>query len=228
MQPRIIENSIRAHCPDCDGSISNFEIYEKSYINIQLEHKYNDKSYHNLIYVFCKCSGCNRGGLAKIHSTDSYFSHGILESFDPTYVKNISIPDAVLIEISKEFQEAEICMAYGANRATSALFRSTLEKILTANGYKDKKHTLHHKIEQAFKDGILTDSRRKNAQEDIRVLGNDVLHEEYRVIDNDEVEAAHHYTQRILEDFYDNRKTVEGILTEKGRIPPDEDDKNSN
>jgi hypothetical protein len=30
---------------------------------------------------------------------------------------------------------------------------------------------------------------------------------------------AHLYAQRILEDFYDDRPTVEGILVSKNRIP---------
>jgi hypothetical protein len=50
-------------------------------------------------------------------------------------------------------------------------------------------------------------------------IGNDVLHNEWREITNDEVEAAHHYTQRILEDLYDDRATVEALLKQKGELP---------
>jgi hypothetical protein len=48
-------------------------------------------------------------------------------------------------------------------------------------------------------------------------LGNDVLHEDWREVTFDEYEEAHKYAQRILEDFYDDRATVEGRLTAKGR-----------
>ncbi len=129
----------------------------------------------------------------------------------------LKIPEEVPEKILKEFREAELCAAYGANRAASALFRSTLEKTLKENGYTQG--VLKSKINEAADDGIMTDARRKKAQKDIRVLGNDILHEEWRKIDEDEVEASHHYTQRILEDFYDDRESVEKILIEKSRMP---------
>jgi len=44
------------------------------------------------------------------------------------------------------------------------------------------------------------------------------LHDDWREITAAEVEAAHHYTQRILEDFYDNRSEVEKVLIAKKRI----------
>lgn len=36
------------------------------------------------------------------------------------------------------------------------------------------------------------------------------------------MEAAHHYVQRILEDFYDDRPSTLTVLRAKGRVP-DED-----
>jgi hypothetical protein len=68
-------------------------------------------------------------------------------------------------------------------------------------------------------DEVITAARQQKTHADIRVLGNDVLHDEWRIVEQDEVEAAHHYTQRILEDFYDDRFSVEVILKEKGRLP---------
>lgn len=115
-----------------------------------------------------------------------------------------------------EFREAELCAAFGALRAASALFRSSLEKALRANGYV--KGTLAARIDEAGGDGVITEARRKRAHDDIRVLGNDVLHEEWRAVTYEEVEAAHHYVQRILEDLYDDRESVEAVLTAKGRI----------
>jgi len=43
-------------------------------------------------------------------------------------------------------------------------------------------------------------------------LGNDVLHEDWREVTEDEYNDAHKYAQRILEDFYDHRPTVEAQL----------------
>jgi hypothetical protein len=34
------------------------------------------------------------------------------------------------------------------------------------------------------------------------------------------MEEAHRYMHRILEDFYDDRPTVEAILKAKGKLPP--------
>jgi hypothetical protein len=77
-------------------------------------------------------------------------------------------------------------------------FRSALEKALKANGYM--KGSLAARIDEAAGDGVITEARRKRAHEDVRVLGNDVLHDEWRSVTDDEVTAAH-YVQRILEDF---------------------------
>lgn len=78
---------------------------------------------------------------------------------------------------------------------------------------------MQKRIDAAADDGVITDARRKKAHEDIRALGNDVLHDDWREVAPDEFETAHHYTQRILEDFYDDRQTVEKILIAKKRIP---------
>ena len=40
-------------------------------------------------------------------------------------------------------------------------------------------------------DGVITEARRKRAHEDIRSLGNDVLHEDWREVTDDEVEGSH-------------------------------------
>ena len=47
---------------------------------------------------------------------------------------------------------------------------------------------------------------------------NDVLHDEWQAIEVDAVEASRHFCQRILEDFYVERDTVEAILKEKKRL----------
>ena len=98
-----------------------------------------------------------------------------------------------------------------------------LEKTLKVNGYiKTNDPTLRdlqRRIDAAAADGVITDARRKRAHDEIRSLGNDVLHDDWREIKDDEVEDSHRYMQRILEDFYDDRPTVEAVLIAKGKLP---------
>ena len=133
------------------------------------------------------------------------------------------VPDGLPGGVTAEFREAELCASFEAWRAASALLRSTLEKTLKANGYE--KGNLASRINQAAKDGVITQARANKAHEDIRVLGNDVLHDEWREVTEEEVALAHRYAQRILEDLYDDRPSVEAILKATGRITdegPDE------
>jgi hypothetical protein len=110
------------------------------------------------------------------------------------------------------------------HRAASALFRSTLEKTLKANGYEEiapsgfDRMNLQNKIDKATEEGVITEALRHRAHNEIRVLGNDVLHDNWKTIPDEDVEAAHRYSQRILEAFYDHRQSVEAILVTKHRI----------
>ena len=214
MKPVVRNGHISAHCPDCQGAYSSFE--QKAALHIPQNHKYQDVAYGHIHYVLGQCTGCRRGGLAKIHDTGD-INTGAIEFFFPYSIDTASIPPDVPRDIVSEFREAELCASFGAHRAASAMFRSTLEKTLKANGYT--KGTLQSKIDEAAKDGVITEPRRKRAHDEIRVLGNDVLHDEWREVAPDEVDAAHLYTQRILEDFYDHRSEVEKILMAKKRIP---------
>lgn len=78
--------------------------------------------------------------------------------------------------------------------------------------------SLQNKIDQAAADGVITSARRQKAHDDIRVLGNEVVHDNWRPVDESEVQAALHYAQRVLEDLYDDRTAVEPVLKAKGRI----------
>jgi hypothetical protein len=72
----------------------------------------------------------------------------------------------------------------------------------------------------ASEDGVITETRKKRAHENIRVLGNDILHDDGREVkQEEEFDEAQKYSQRVLEDFYDDRPTVEARLRSKGRIP---------
>ena len=78
--------------------------------------------------------------------------------------------------------------------------------------------SLQKKIDEAAADGVITESLRVRAHNEVRVLGNDVLHDDWKEVLEEDVETSHHYTQRILECFYDHRPSVETILIAKKRI----------
>ena len=113
-------------------------------------------------------------------------------------------------------------MAHHCIRAAAGMFRSVLDKTMRANGYKDGKLNLRDQIEAAAKDGLITEARRRKAHDEIRVLGNDVLHDEWREIPLEDVQAAQHYAQRILEDFYDDREGVLKLLRAAKRVPEED------
>jgi hypothetical protein len=109
------------------------------------------------------------------------------------------------------------------------MLRSVLEKVLNKNGYAEvtlpdgkggtkRSKALLHRIEAAADDGVITQARKQKAHENIRVLGNDVLHDEWRFVSQEEFELSLKYSQRILEDLYDDRTTVEAILQKQKRL----------
>jgi hypothetical protein len=103
------------------------------------------------------------------------------------------------------------------------MLRSVLDKTLRASGYKTKPGTrLEQEIDDAANDRVITETRRKRAHEEVRVLGNDVLHDEWHEIPEEDVEAAKHYMQRILEDFYDDRDAVLKLLRQAKRVPAED------
>jgi Domain of unknown function (DUF4145) len=194
----------------------------KQQIPVDDQHTFEGRGFQRTIYILTQCARCGRGGLAIVGDNGGGQST-FLENFYPIAVSAAPLPKDVPSDIQKEFREAEKCAAFGANRAASALFRSVLEKTLKSNGYvKSNDATLRDlqkRIDAAAADGVITDARRKRAHDDIRTLGNDVLHDDWREIKDDEVEDSHRYTQRILEDLYDDRATVGAILIAKKRLP---------
>ena len=91
---------------------------------------------------------------------------------------------------------------------------------MRANGYNTRKDlNLYAQIETAAEDGVITQARKKKAHDEVRVLGNDVLHDDWCEIPEEDVAASRRYTHRILEDLYDDRKTVLELLRSKDRKP---------
>jgi hypothetical protein len=162
-----------------------------------------------------RCGGCGRGGLAQIHDNGRQVD-GALGEFFPVSIEHAKLPQAVPAAIVNEFREGELCAAHGAYRAASALMRSVLEKALKDSGYISGQ--LYHKIKASAADAIIADSRRQRAQDEIKSLGNDILHDEWMTVTEQDYELSHHYAQRILEDLYDDRPRIICRLRALGRL----------
>jgi len=219
MEPVFVEGNIKADCPDC-GVPTTFEYRdpggggEFGSVILNKVNRYEGSTYSRIIHKLLRCTVCSRPGVAKLRVAGNYIQ-GVLDSFWPSSITSAKLPDNAPEQVEKELREAESCMSVEAWRGAAALLRSALEKTLIENGYDER--NLYQKIEAAGNDGIITSARRQRAQDLIRTLGNDVLHDEWRVVNRQEVEDAHHYVARVIEDLYDDRATVETVLTEKGR-----------
>src|SRR5579863_9104561 len=217
--PSYIDGNVRAHCPDCAGAFSTFTFSfsgrEHGTIVRNVNHTFQHRTFARIFYVLMRCGGCGRGGLATIHDNGQVHD-GVLEAFYPISRETADLPVRVPSGVVSEYREAELCASVGAWRAGSALLRSALEKALRENGYV--KGSLEDRINEAAVDGIITASRRQRAHDNVRDLGNDILHDEWRAVTEEEYAGAHLYVQRILEDLYDNRAEVEAILKKANRL----------
>jgi len=209
---------VTAYCPSCDGALTSFLIAGPRGEFGVVFRPYDD--YHMLAYRLAQCSSCGAGSLLTIKLQNERADFPELIDFYPESKSRLSLPPNVPIGIATEFREGERCAEAGCFRAAAAMFRSVLDKTLRASGYKEKRGTnLEQQIDAAAKDGVITASRQKRAHEEIRVLGNDVLHEEWEAMSGEDVDAARLYAQRILEDFYDDRSSILAVLRAKGRVP---------
>jgi hypothetical protein len=219
MKPAFAEGHVRADCPDC-GAPTTFEFshsgseFGSVIVNKAVQHE--GRQYSRLIYKLLRCSVCQRAGVAKVAANNSYTIESALIWFWPTSCPVAKLPTDVPEGVLKEYREAEICMSVEAWRGAAALLRSALEKTLSSNGYNEK--DLYQRIEAAGTDGVITSARRQRAHDLVRTLANDVLHDEWRVVTQDEAEDAHHYVGRVIEDLYDDRAAVEKVLVANGRI----------
>jgi hypothetical protein len=217
------EGTIVARCPNCRGALSSFTWFGENGEFGAITKSFKDHHWSDCLitYRLFQCGGCGMGALGVIKFGGDYKYPGKynrLIKFTPEAKKRLELPDSVPDGIKREFNEAEMCMENNCLRAAAGLFRSVLDKTMRANGYKTKKESsLYKQIEAAADDGVITRARKKRAHDEIRVLGNDVLHDEWQEIPVEDVEAAQHYSQRILEDLYDDRESVLSLLRDAGR-----------
>jgi hypothetical protein len=220
MAPVYRNGNVSATCPICEAvTVFDHKSSSGEYGTVLVDkpHSFKSTNFSRFVYVLMRCGGCGRGGLAQIHDNGSQVQ-GTLGEFFPVSIESATLPKTVPTGIVNEFREGELCAAHGAYRAASALMRSVLEKTLKDSGYTAGQ--LYHKIEEAGKDGIITDSRRQRAQDEIKSLGNDILHDEWIEVTKEEYELSHHYAQRILEDLYDDRPRIVAKLQGLSRLTP--------
>jgi Domain of unknown function (DUF4145) len=223
MKPQFLAGNVRANCPNCGNAVTTYECKAGNQTAYGLlflhdSHDFEGVSCKATVYALLRCAGCGRGGLAEVHAPQNGgYETGRLAWFLPRTIDKLQMPAAVPSDIRSEFEEAENCASTQAWRAGSAMLRSTLEKTLLANGYT--KGSLADRIDEAAADGVITAARSRRAHDNIRVLGNDVLHDAWRAVPEGEFDDAHRYAQRILEDLYDDRASVEALLKAKSRLP---------
>ncbi len=215
---KLIGENISNVCASC-GVTATFDAYdvgrEFGCIVVNNPHACGIPGCVRIIYRLLRCSGCHSGAVAEIHDTAG---RKVIRSFHPSAIARLPIPKDTPDGIASEFREAELCASVDAFRAAAALFRSTLEKVLDENGYT--RGTLKQKIDEAAGEHTISVPRQSRAHNKIRDLGNDILHEPWREVSGDEVEEAHQYTQRLIEDFYDDRPAVLQQLYSLQRLSP--------
>lgn len=222
MKPVYRNGNVIAFCPVCN-STSTFESkrsgtaeFGSTTMEDPVLRGWPDKlQNYRIVFRLLKCAGCGRAGLAAIDCGGDVIN-GILIEFLPMSIATLPLPEGVPSDILSEFREAERDASIGSYRSGSAMLRSVLEKVLKAHGYEEG--GLQKKVDDAAIDGIITLPLKKRAHETVRVLGNNILHDEWRIVDSDEFEDSHEYTKRILECFYDDPETVKAVLLEKGRV----------
>lgn len=221
--------NVTAHCTGC-GAVSSYVWANQKGEALGMfrwpeavRHRYEERA---LYFVLFRCTGCGHGAIGEVVTElHGSFPERLVDltSFMPEARNKLRLPGELPEGILKEFREAEECLRANCFRAASGMFRSALEKTLRAAGYKTKKGTtLQQMIDLAAGDRVITAARQRRAHEEVKTLGNDVLHEDWRPLTADDVALAHHYTQQIIDDFYDDRGSVLALLREAGRVPEED------
>jgi hypothetical protein len=221
--------NIIAKCPGCEGATSVYVWAEGSSplsFPLQFRPVSRPKGVLQTCFRLYKCSGCGRGALARLaygFTARDLASAWSLEEFHYESAARVTLPASVPEGIRTEFREAEDAMTANCNRAAAALFRSVVDKAMLASGLrKHDKESLAVQINRAADAGVIHDARRLNAHRAVRALGNDVLHAEWRKVEDEEVQDAQHYVSRVLDDLYDERGAVRKRLLKNGHTPEED------
>lgn len=209
--PEYKNGNVSAYCPDCGGAVTTYEhknaISTHGIVIQNVHHRFvRSVLSENTVFAFTL-----RILWPRLNSQSSRqwccFVDGTLEAFYQTCIDSAKLPGGTPHGVAAEFRETELCASVGAWRAASGLLRSTLEKLLRVDGYA--KGSLANRIDLAATDSVITEARKRRAHDEVRVLGNYVLHNDCRQVTPEEVTLAHHYVQRVTEDLYDDRTSAE-------------------
>lgn len=96
------------------------------------------------------------------------------------------------------------------------MLRSTLEKTLRKHGYSEWQ--LSTNLKNLSEDNILPRWLVKQNSQIVKILGDEILHGDWREITPEEYQKAHHFVERLIESFYDDHDSVVEDLKEKGRL----------
>ncbi|MCU1490247.1 MAG: hypothetical protein JWM85_1652 [Acidimicrobiaceae bacterium] len=211
--PRFENGGVVAQCRNCGGTVTRFSTTQVGggYCTIQKELDFGD----SLDFALIRCNGCGHGALAVLFA-DHLGNPPQLMSVHPQMPNIAVVPVDVPADLLAELREAEEVAGIGAFRAATALLRSTLEKTLKANGYTAG--NLYNKIDAAAGDHVITAARKRQVHEDVRRIGNDVVHEDWRPVAEEEFAKAHDYVVWLLEDLYADRPTVVAELQTASRL----------
>jgi len=221
--PELAGNDVNAYCPVCDAR-SNFVRENGAFSpedSWELNAYYRRSRDGSLTFLLLRCVTCSLGAFAAVYEPDRMRPpRPELVDFHPIAYERLSLPEGTPDDIVSEFRSAESCAGIREYRPAAAMLRSTIEKVLKKHGYGQQK--LASKLKQLMEDRIITKPLAKQNQDIVRILGNDVLHGDWRDISSDEYEQAHKYTHRLIDAFYDDHESVIEELTALGRTLPDE------
>jgi hypothetical protein len=209
------QGNIQACCPQCQGALSTFEWNSK------------DKIYGSVTvadvadstcYRLYRCAGCGSGAMAVVRFSGKLWPGDTrqLVTFHSEAAERLALPRDLPQYLVSEFREAEKCLDMGCLRAAMGLFRSVLVKTLRANGYAaDRGLPLNQQLDVMAEDGLITRTRHRKAA---RVLGHDIIDDEWHEPPRIDLEALRRFTQRILEDLYEDRAATVLMLRDAGRL----------
>jgi hypothetical protein len=224
------QGNILACCPGCEGAKTAF-VWSDGGAPLSAPLRWREAYYYKeklpTEFRLYKCSSCGFGALVRLQfrggSTAMSAEFRKLIYFTPEAKPRHKLPKDLPQGIVNEFREAELAFEQRCNRAAAALLRSALDKAMFASGLrKTDKENLEAQINRAADFKVIHEARRLNAHKAVRTLGNDVLHQDWRAVEDEEIEDARHYVSRVLDDLYDERAAVLKMLRDNNCTPEED------